>query len=246
MNEPVKKDGTCPNRPLECEFSEADCQFTGNSNELKVHLQNEVVCHLSLLTRHQSDTKLLLATTKSLLSSTRACLAKRECELENLKLAITKKGRMSVSQSQICVFEWNVTSWSYWMTNAQSDLPEYQSIRSKSFYTGPQGYHLYLKLYPLGYGFYEGSHVSVDVCVRKGDYDDQLPKKQHSKFSFTLIDQQSDAINVVVRREKTVELIPGKYFDATDDFITQETLNSRSYIQNNEIFIQFCLQLNVL
>ena len=60
------------------------------------------------------------------------------------------------------------------------------------------------------------------------------------------LDQQPDTINVVVKREKTVELIPGKYFDATDDFLTHETLNSRSYIPNNEIVIQSCLQLNVL
>ena len=84
MNEHVSKDGTCPNSPLECEFIEAGCQFIGNKNELKLHLQNEVVCHLSLMTRHQSYTKLLLATTKSLLSSTRACLDRRECELKNL------------------------------------------------------------------------------------------------------------------------------------------------------------------
>ncbi|XP_062512297.1 TNF receptor-associated factor 4-like [Corticium candelabrum] len=234
MNEHVSKDGTCPNSPLECEFSEAGCRFIGNRNEMTIHDHNDVTSHLSLLMKQQSNTKSSLAVTKSLLSSTRACLAKREFELE----FITKKG--PVSKLDICVFEWNITDWLE--CKRKSKLNSFYRIKSKPFHTGPQGYNLYLVLFPMGYGRYRGSHVSVDAYVCKGD---QLPKKQHCKFSFTLIDQQPDAINVVVRREKTIELMPGKFFSATDDFITHEELRSRSYIQNNGIVIQFCLQLNV-
>ncbi|XP_062512481.1 TNF receptor-associated factor 6-B-like [Corticium candelabrum] len=255
MNEHVSKDGTCPNSPLECEFIEAGCQFIGNRNEMTIHVQNDVTSHLSLLMKQQSNTKSSLsatesslsatqsslAATKSLLSSTRACLAKRECELEFITKKVGIQGPFS--QLDVCVFEWNITNWLDCMKKAE--LKPIYTMESKRFYTGPQGYRLYLVLFPMGYGRFERSHVSVDACVDDGDYDDQLPKKQHCKFSFTLIDQQPDAINVVVRREKTIELIPCKYFDATDDFITHETLNSRSYIQNNEIVIQFCLQLNV-
>ncbi|XP_062512182.1 TNF receptor-associated factor 6-B-like [Corticium candelabrum] len=255
MNEHVSKDGICPNSPLECEFSEAGCQFISNRNEMTIHVQNDVTSHLSLLMKQQSNTKSSLAATKSSLSatesslaatkslllSTRACLAKRECELEFITKKVGIQG--TVSKLDICVFQWNITNWLDCRKKAELD-PSYR-IQSKRFYTGPQGYRLFLLLYPMGYGRYKGSHVSVDAYVCKGDYYDQLPKKQHCKFSFTLIDQQPDAINVVVRREKTIKLVPREFFDATDDFITHETLNSRSYIQNNEIVIQFCLQLNV-
>ena len=248
MNEHVSKDGICPNSPLECEFSEAGCQFIGNRNEMTIHVQNDVTSHLSLLMKQQSNTKSSLsatesslAATKSLLLSTRAYLAKRECELEFITKKVGMKG--PVSQLDICVFEWNITNWLDCRKKAELN-PCYR-IQSKPFYLRPQGYHLGLLLYPMGFGRYKGSHVSVYAYLCKGDYDDQLPKKQHCKVSFTLIDQQPDAINVVVRQEKTIELIPGKSFAAIDDFITHKTLNSRSYVQNNEIVVQFCLQLNV-
>ena len=102
--------------------------------------------------------------TKSLLSSTRACLAKRECELENLKSFLTKKIAMPVSQPDIFVYEWNITNWSFWCT---SDLDN--RILSKPVYTGPQGYCLCLRLFPAGFGDFTGSHVSVDAFVRQGD-----------------------------------------------------------------------------
>ena len=262
MNEHVSKNGTCPNSPLECEFSEAGCQFIGNRNEMTIHVQNDVTSHLSLLMKQQSNTKSSLsatesslaatksslsatesslAATKSLLSSTRACLAKRECELEFITKKVGIQG--PVSKLEIRVFEWNITNWLDCRKKAELN-PCYR-ILSKRFYTGPEGYHLCLFLLPMGCCCYYGSHVSVDACVDDGDYDDQLPKNRHCKLSFTLIDQQPDAINVVVRREKMIELIPYSYFAAIDDFITHETLNSRSYVRNNEIVIQFCLQLNV-
>ena len=176
MNQHVSKDGACPNSPLECEFSG---QFIGNRNELMIHVQNELI----LLMKQQSDTK-------SFLLSTRACLARKEFELENLKSFVTEKIGMPVSPPEICVFKWNIPNLSNW--RMKSDVDQYCIIRSNSFYTGPcaQGYHLYLLVFLAGYAYShsKGSHVSVDTCVCKGDYDDKFPKKQHCKFSFTLID----------------------------------------------------------
>ncbi|XP_062512086.1 TNF receptor-associated factor 6-like [Corticium candelabrum] len=282
MNEHVSKDGTCPNSPLECEFSEAGCQFIGNRKEWKNHIEHDTVFHLILLMKHQSRTKALLSATKSslesslsatessltatksLLSSTRACLAKKECELENLKSFVTEKVGMPVSQPDICVFEWNITNWSNCKMKSEVD-PTYGTL-SKPFFTKPKGYRLRLMLYPAGHDECKGSHVSVHVLVyaREYDYDVKLPKRQHCKFSFTLLDQQPDAMNVVVRQENTLDLIPRPQtmlitedrehalqvipytkLETIDDFISYEKLNSRSYIQNNEIFIQFCLQLNL-
>ena len=154
MNEHVSKDGTCPNSPLECEFSEAGCQFNGNRNEMTIHVQNELASHLSLLMKQQSNIK-------SLLSSTRACLAKRECELEFITKKVGIQG--SISQLDICVFEWNITNWLD--CRKKAELKPCFMIESKSFYTGPQGYHLCLLLYPMGFGRFRGSHVSVDACV---------------------------------------------------------------------------------
>ncbi|XP_062512232.1 TNF receptor-associated factor 5-like [Corticium candelabrum] len=264
MNEHVSKDGTCPNSPLECEFREAGCPCIGNRNEMTMHVQNELAFHLSLLMKQQSNTKSSLSATKSLLSFTRACLAKKEYELENLKSFVTEKIGMPVSQADICVFEWNITNWSKW--KMRSDVDSLIATLSEPFYTKPKGYRLRLLLYPAGHDVYKGSYVSVHVLVfaREYDYDVQLPKRQHCKFSFTLIDQQHDAMNVVARRENTLDLIPTRRsvvfvreqgnkdsiipyttLESINDFISHEQLNSRSYIRNNEIFIQFCLQLNL-
>ncbi|XP_062512293.1 TNF receptor-associated factor 2-like isoform X2 [Corticium candelabrum] len=267
MNEHVSKIGTCPNSPLECEFREAGCQYIGNRNEMTIHVQNDVTSHLSLLMKLQSNTKSSLesslSATKSLLSSTRACLAKKECELENLRCFVTEKIGMPVSQPEICVFEWNITNWA--KLKMKSDVDSLIATLSEPFYTKPKGYLLRLMLYPAGHDVYKGSHVSVHVLVyaREYDYDVKLPKRQHCKFSFTLLDQQPDAMNVVARRENTLDVIPTNRMtilvreqedvsiipytklETINDFITHEQLNSRSYIRNNEIFIQFCLQLKL-
>ena len=207
MNEHVSKDETCPNSPLECEFSEAGCQFIGNRNEMTIHVQNELASHLSLLMKQQSNTKSslesLLSATKSLLSSTRASLAKKECELEHLKSFVTEKIGMPVSQPDICVFDWNITNWSNWRNKAE--LNPFCKILSEPFHTEPQGYKLLLVLYPAGLISSRGSHVFVSVLMHSTDYTTKLHTKQHCKFSFTLIDQQPDAMNVVVIEEKTLK-----------------------------------------
>ena len=48
-----------------------------------------------------------------------------------------------------------------------------------------------------------GSHVSVHVLMHSTDYTTKLRKETHGKFSFILIDQQPDAMNVVVRGNDT-------------------------------------------
>ena len=238
VNQHVSLEGTCPGCPLECQFSEAGCPFIGTKRELTMHLQNDFIFHLSRMMDQQSNSKALLV-------ATRVSLAKRECELENLKSFITKEIGKPVSQSDICVFEWNITNWSE-KTRKSLVYPNW-CIVSEPFYSGPQGYCLCLKLYPGGRRFHRESHVSIDVWVSKGNYDDKLPidYQQHCKFSFTLIDQQLDAKNVVLRREKTLKFTPERTCEAIDDFLSHETMKSRSYLRNNELFLQFCLQLNM-
>ena len=73
-------------------------------------------------------------------------------------------------------------------------VPDYQEtyIHSPPMYTYPGGYKFRLELYPNGWDRGEGTHVSVYVYARKGDYDSNL--KIPAKFTLTveLLNQHRD------------------------------------------------------
>ena len=55
------------------------------------------------------------------------------------------------------------------------------------FYTYPQGYKMYLQVYPNGIGSGKGTHVSVGACLMRGGYDDQLQWPFEGEVIFQLL-----------------------------------------------------------
>ena len=61
--------------------------------------------------------------------------------------------------------------------------------RSPSFFTHPHGYKMCLGVYANGYGDSENSHVTVFVCMMKGDYDDQLKWPFRGDITIQILNQ---------------------------------------------------------
>ena len=164
------------------------------------------------------------------------------------------------------MFEWNITYWSKWRKKAE--LNPNCRIVSEPLHTGPQGYRLLLVLYPDGIYYYSKPHISVRVLMHSTDYETKLHEKTDGKFSFTLIDQQRDAMNVVVREETILKCLSFQLhmriqqedtLQAIEytilhevNIISHETLRSRSYIRKDEIFysvlspISICLTFMII
>ena len=60
---------------------------------------------------------------------------------------------------------------------------------SPSFYTHPHGYKMCLGVYANGYSNVENSHVTVFVCMMKGDYDDQLKWPFRGDITIQILNQ---------------------------------------------------------
>ena len=63
---------------------------------------------------------------------------------------------------------------------------------SVPFYTHPQGYKFSVTVRANGWGRGEGTHVSVGVCMMKGEYDDSLTFPFRGAFTVEIINWQED------------------------------------------------------
>ena len=65
-------------------------------------------------------------------------------------------------------------------------------IYSRPFYSAVGGYKFCLKVYPNGMGSGHGSHVSVYLCLMRGENDDQLTWPFNGSITVTMLNQQQD------------------------------------------------------
>ena len=265
MEQHVSRQGTCPNSPLACDFREAGtvgCNFTGNRGELESHLQENMALHLSLVMTALTTTSRRLscveeqlaisekrfAQSESLLSTTRVSLAKREHELDDLKLFVKTMTPgikyKPYSPPQIFVYEWKINC---------TVLEKDSCISSNKFFTGDPGYCLFLQanhiemleLTPSGQEVEVGYKYDVKILVCKGIDDDQLPKVCHCKVSFTVVDQQPGGKNLVEQRKGKIRCLrtDSIYGVVARVVFSGSTLATRCYKLNDEILIQFCCQM---
>ena len=71
---------------------------------------------------------------------------------------------------------------------------------STPFYTGPDGYKLYLQVRANGYSTGTGTHVGVSVVLMKGENDDSLKWPFNSEITIQLLNWREDKGHV----EKTI------------------------------------------
>jgi len=65
--------------------------------------------------------------------------------------------------------------------------------QSPTFYTSTEGYKMCLKITPNGVGAGNGTHVSVDAYLMKGEYDDQLTWPVKGVLIIQILNQISDS-----------------------------------------------------
>ena len=82
-----------------------------------------------------------------------------------------------------------------------TDIKEYKRDNeewySPPFYTHPSGYKMCLWVDANGNGHYKGTHLSVLVCLMRGEFDDQLKWPFRGKITIKLVNQEEDEDHVV-------------------------------------------------
>ncbi|XP_041091381.1 TNF receptor-associated factor 2-like [Polyodon spathula] len=69
-------------------------------------------------------------------------------------------------------------------------------LHSPAFLSHPFGYRLCLRLYPCGDGVGWGSHVSLFLCVMRGEWDDVLPWPFRHRVTFSCLDASGGGSDV--------------------------------------------------
>ena len=152
-----------------------------------------------------------------------------------------------------------------WKFTKFDDAMQKAKYGSKMFYcsdpflTGPYGYKMCVEFHPNGLNTGLNTHLSIFVCLLRGEYDDILPWPFNQKVIITLIDQQP---NPYLKRNVQMSSLPRNnaqlcfcYSKPSESrprntafgfckFITQERLKSRRYLANDTIFI--CVEVERL
>ena len=113
------------------------------------------------------------------------------------------------------------------------------------FYTHTRGYKLSLVVHTNGYGIYTGTHMSVGICIMKGEFDDDLQWPFQGEITVQLLDQMNGEYRDVatIKKRSLISSITGcrnyskdpPYPDFDGHFIPHSQLNTRNFLQYNTL-----------
>ena len=161
----------CPYKTINCPYKDVGCTYTSPRHTMEDHKATSCGHHLDL------------AMVK--LTSCGHDLDQGKEQLKNL--ATTCKDDLKVAMVKLaqnpCVIK----------------MPGFNQLKinntiwySPGFYTHPSGYKLYLWVEANGNGDGKGTHVSVYLCLMKGENDDTLTWPIRYKCTITLLNQLKD------------------------------------------------------
>jgi TNF receptor-associated factor 4 len=139
----------CPLTIKDCDFKHVGCDLRLARKDMPEHLTKDLVCHVSLLT---------------------ASHKKLEEENKQLKTQVVKLEQslqeLTTDSEPTCV--------DFVMNNFDQHKKDKDVWISPSFYSHPHGYKMCLAVYANGLDDGKGTHVSVYVYIRRGEYDNIL------------------------------------------------------------------------
>lgn len=224
----------CTKTEVECEYKNVGCKAVFLRSDAKFHSESEVESHLALALRGLEATQIQV----------RALLSLVKDQSQQIK-------RLEKMTKNYAPYIWKIPDFQAVYDRAVTG--EQETVLSEPFYLYKNGYKLRIKLMPNGGNTLhtkvnkevKGKFLSVYVKVVPGEYDSILPWPLKEKLCITLIDQQvynGERVNIseLIDFEKANWCQP---FEETDvglgfsKFVHQTSLQTRSYLKNNTIFI---------
>lgn len=139
----------CPLTEIDCDFKYVGCEVRLPRKDMPEHLTKKLVAHVSLLT---GSHKKLKEENKQLKTQ----VVKLEQKLQEL----------TTNSEATCI--------DFIMDSFDQHKNDKDAWMSPAFYSHPRGYKLSITVYANGLGDGKGSHVSVFVYARRGEYDNIL------------------------------------------------------------------------
>jgi len=230
---------TCPYEMVHCQYHNIGCENKVQRRELKRHNKENAEEHLELSVAKLKNLEHLVhqLTMKNVIRGNP--IGGNWSALLN-KLSVM----MATSGDQVCPVIVKV--------------PEFNSKKldevwySNSFYSHDKGYKMCWKIYPAGAGAGRGTHISVSLCLMKGQHDDELIWPLKGKFEVKLLNQITDCEHysvTVTYDDNTEEDTGGRVTDGGKSrgwgriqFATKQDLHKVTptcqYLREDCIFLQ--------
>ena len=165
---------------VKCSYNEYGCPWQGELREMEKHAEE---CSQELISCPYS----MVGCKKKLLKKN---LATHNLAVDHLAMAL---GRIELLNNRVQKLEVKIPPVVFQMQRFKFLRDNCVEWDSPPFYTHSEGYKLYIKVYANGLDEAIGSHVSVMVCLMRGEFDEKLKWPFRGTISFELLNQESDS-----------------------------------------------------
>ena len=166
--------GTCPKYPVQCKYYQIGCEESIPIDELGTHLVQAKDDHLEMAMSKVMDLSVAMGTLCQQIQ--------HPCDPQ--KVFLPKPWLKNEKTIPLCP----------WIVK-MSDFPQkrHKVYYSSPFHTHVGGYQMCLEVWGNGYGSGKGTHLSVFICLMKGENDYCLKWPLSLKMQFSLLNQASDS-----------------------------------------------------
>ena len=179
----------CPLTVVNCDFHYAGCEVQLPRKDMPAHLAENLVLHTTKLVASMQEKiqALTLETTalRNALTEKESEIAKQESEIAQLKAR--QEGDHSSLQAVQAMQSHGVLPVEFTMTEFEKRKRDSDEWFSEPFYSHPRGYKLCLNVNANGRDHTKGTHVSVGVCLMRGEFDDHLQFPFHGRITIQLV-----------------------------------------------------------
>ena len=209
--------------------------------DIDSHIESEMRLHLDFVIVKLRDTEEDLRNTEEELRDT-------EEELRNTKQLVKKlEERIDALENKTGVYLWKIRGFHEILQQAKAGKTVV--IKSAPFYTSEFGYKVRMCLYPNGDGKAKNSHLSIFICIMKGDHDSILQWPFSKQVTFTLIDPKESPedrknISLTLQKQGKGDWNSRPNTDENSEsmgfplFVSHDKLMESGYILDDSIFIK--------
>ena len=133
------------------------------------------------------------------------------------------------------------------LTDFQNKKENSERFTSPSFYTGPRGYHMEIRIYPNGNDIGEGTHLSVFVHFIDGNYNDVLKWPFVGVIKFELLNQIEDSNHcereLDIKADNKIEARSDSAAFGYPEFISHSDLTSKPYLRDNTLYFRVSVEI---
>ncbi len=214
----------CSLEEVECEFSQSGCKVKLVREEMERHLADNLQRHVLMMNKagqekmEQKERKIeeLEARLEEKDRQVQELREEKDRQVQELREEKDRQmreleRRLKEEHAQVARVEEqlkvHVQEYQERFVVAQFTMNGFQGEKSRGghwnstpVYTHPGGYRIGIQVWPNGYGEGERTHVSVHLCMAKGENDDHLKWPADCTITLQLLNQHRDQDHITVSR----------------------------------------------